>query len=237
MKIQLNADVGEGMNNDVALMPFLTYANIACGGHMGDIDTITKAIKLAERCNVKVGAHPSYPDKVNFGRQSMSINRTDLEKVIEKQIDLFLQGANISQVPMHHIKLHGALYNDVFMEEKSTCWFLNFIFKKYKDVKLFVPIGAKDFVDKDYQSIVLFEAFADRNYNDQLQLVARSESRASIENPSLALKHVQQLFLENKLTSVAGNKHKIQADTFCLHGDNRNVLAIAEEIYQLKKSV
>ena len=235
MKIQLNADVGEGMGNDAKLMPFLAYANIACGGHVGNENSIKKTIQLAQKYNVKVGAHPSYPDKVNFGRQSMSMSFESLEKIIDKQIDAFLKVAHTLQVTLYHIKLHGALYNDIFNSETATQWFLKYVFEKHQAIKVFVPIGAKHSVEKTYKDIVIYEAFADRNYNNQLQLVSRSQPNASIENPKEALRHVQQLFIENKLTSLTGSLHPVIADTFCLHGDNPMVLAIAEEIYQLNK--
>ena len=111
MKIQLNADVGEGMLNDIELMPFLTYANIACGGHIGDENSVRKTIKLAQKYEVKVGAHPSYPDKGNFGRESILMSFQDLEQTIIEQVDLFLKSAEVLKATMYHIKLHGALYN------------------------------------------------------------------------------------------------------------------------------
>lgn len=237
MKIQLNADVGEGMTNDAELMSFLMYANIACGGHTGSLESVKKTITLAQKLAVKVGAHPSYPDKVNFGRQSLTMSLKDLEQSINEQIDLFLQAARELNVSMHHIKLHGALYNDVFKDPNKTNWFLNFISKKYKEVKIFAPFSAKDFIDQNFSKSVIFEAFADRNYNDQLQLVSRLEPNALIESASVAFEHVRQLFIENKLITTKGNEHNVYADTFCLHGDNPNALAIAKELHQLKKRV
>ena len=237
MNIQLNADVGEGMLNDAQLMPFLTYANIASGGHTGNENSIQQTVSLAQKYNVKVGAHPSYPDKDNFGRKSMQISLLNLEQTISKQVDLFLKVVKNLNTSMYHVKLHGALYNDVFKEEKLTHWFLNFIAKKYEGTKVFVPVGAKDYVKPNYQHMIIYEVFADRNYNDELQLVPRSYPNAVLEKPIEVLKHVQGLFLKNKLTSINGNRFKVKADTFCLHGDNPNVIAIAEIINELKKSV
>ena len=235
MKIQLNADVGEGMANDAELMPFLSYANIACGGHAGSINTIKQTIQLAKEYGVKVGAHPSYPDTFNFGRQSMSMSLQDLEKTIIEQVDLFIEAAKVMEVLMNHIKLHGALYNDVFKDVKKTKWFLNFVSKQYKDVKVFVPVGVEKYVESSFRDMVMYEAFADRNYNNQLQLVSRSISNATIDNPDEVFKHVQGVFLDNKLTTVYGNVFNVEANTFCLHGDNPNVVAIAKKINQLEK--
>lgn len=237
MKIKLNADVGEGMANDVELMPFLTYANIACGGHTGSLESIKKTIKLAQKREVKVGAHPSYPDKANFGRQSLAINKEGLQQTICEQVDLFLEAATELCATMHHIKLHGALYNDVFKDLRKTNWFLNFVTEKYKEVKIFAPFLVKDFIDEKFNDLVIYEAFADRNYNNQLQLISRSLPNACMENENEALKHVKLLFLQNKLITIEGNEHNVKADTFCLHGDNPNVLAIAQELHQLEKRV
>ena len=121
----LNADVGEGIDVDNVLTPFLTFANIACGGHAGNRQTITQTIKLAKKYNVKIGAHPSYIDKENFGRVSHKLPIADLEKLLQNQIDFFTEQANVLNMDMHHIKLHGALYNDVFANNEMTYWFLN----------------------------------------------------------------------------------------------------------------
>jgi len=235
MKIALNADVGEGMINDEALMSYLTYANIACGGHFGDVESITKTIGIAKEKGVKIGAHPSYLDKENFGRKSMRVDQQELELLLKIQIDRVVYIAKTQNIDMHHVKLHGALYNDVFANENLIDWFLNWISKNYKTIKVFVPIGAKKYIDIKYKNIVIYEAFADRNYNNQLQLISRNYNNASIEEPGIALKHVENMFLKNILNTIEGGTYKIEADTFCLHGDNPNVLNIADEIYQLNK--
>ena len=235
MQIKLNADVGEGMTTDSLLIPYLTYANIACGGHFGSRATIKKTIQLAKENNVKVGAHPSYPDKDNFGRKSMDISTESLQEILKEQIALFQEITLVKKVNMHHVKLHGALYNDVFKDSKKTNWFLNWMQSNYEKVKIFVPIGAKEFVESQFLDTVIFEAFADRNYDDEMQLVARSQENASIESSEIALKHVKQLFVNNKLITITGKEFLINADTFCLHGDNPNVIEIANTLVTLNK--
>lgn len=234
MKIALNADVGEGMGNDEALMEYLTYANVACGGHFGTVGTITETIYFAKAKGVKIGAHPSYLDKKNFGRKTMIVNQQELESLLKIQIDRFVDIVKKEGLKMHHIKLHGALYNDVFTSKNLINWFLNWVAEYYKNTNVFVPIGARKYIDIKYENIVIYEAFADRNYNDQLQLISRNKKNASIENLDKVLKHVKDMFLNNTLNAIEGEAYKIEADTFCLHGDNPNVLAIARKIHQLK---
>ena len=235
MKIALNADVGEGMESDSDLMKYLTYANIACGGHFGNSETIKEAIQLAKINGVKIGAHPSYPDTENFGRKSLNIDRSSLEDTLLHQINEFLEISISENIQMHHIKLHGALYNDVFQNEKLTVWFLNWVNEKYKNVRIFVPVAAKEYIENKYQEKVIYEAFADRNYNAQLQLISRSHNKASITDPNIALKHVKSMFEDNVLISIEGGIKQLKADTFCLHGDNLNALLIAEKIHELYK--
>ena len=110
MKIALNADVGEGVKNDEALMKYLAYANIASGGHYGDVESITKTISIAKEKGVKIGAHPSYLDKENFGRKSMNVGQQELEFLLKIQIDRVVDIAKTQNIDMHHVKLHGALY-------------------------------------------------------------------------------------------------------------------------------
>ena len=109
--IDINCDLGEGIGNDAEIMPYINSCNIACGGHFGDLQTIKETILLAQKYAVKVGAHPSFPDKENFGRKLMTLSDNDLMDSISQQIKLFHQACNETGARMHHVKLHGALYN------------------------------------------------------------------------------------------------------------------------------
>ncbi|WP_010521693.1 LamB/YcsF family protein [Aquimarina agarivorans] len=228
----MNADVGEGMDTDKALMPYLKYANIACGGHAGNAKTIKQTILLAKQHRVLVGAHPSYPDKENFGRKSLSMSLVDLEISLLEQVHCFQKIANTLGNHMHHIKLHGALYNDIFKKQQTSQWFLDFINTNFKKCQVFVPSMAKKFVPLNQRN-VFYEAFADRNYMDDLSLVPRIKNNAILNTPDKVCAHVKQMYTTNTVTSVTGKKVAIKADTFCLHGDHSNVLAIAESISNL----
>ena len=112
LNIDINCDMGEGMGNESYIMPFISSANIACGGHTGNADTIKRTIEIALAHHVAIGAHPSYYDRENFGRVSQFISVLELAELIAEQYYLFEKIANEMGAPIHHVKLHGALYND-----------------------------------------------------------------------------------------------------------------------------
>lgn len=230
--LKLNADIGEGMPNDAALMPYLSYVNIACGGHFGSAATINETIKLAEKFAVKVGAHPSYPDLENFGRKSVIISKKALYLSLKKQIELFKECCALHQLKMHHIKLHGALYNDIFSSEIDTRYFINWVIEQYPNVKIFVPLIAVSFVLEHQKKHIIIEAFADRNYNDDLSLVSRYKPKAILGSVK---KIEQQLssILNGRITTIMGTDIKISAQTLCIHGDHPLAVEIAQSLNSL----
>lgn len=235
MKVKLNCDLGEGIGNDALLMPYLSACSIACGGHFGNASTIKTAIKLALKYKVKIGAHPSYPDKANFGRQSLNdlnISTETLKQSLQDQMLLFDKVLLKNDASLHHIKAHGALYNDIAKNEKLAHLFLEII-STYKNRSiLFVPDKSviKDLaIEKGFQ--IMLEAFADRNYTDDLKLASRSCSNAIIEEPEKVIRHVSEIINHKQLTTIRGNKISIQAETFCIHGDHKNAVAIARKLY------
>lgn len=228
MKFRINCDLGEGMSNDAELMPYLDECNIACGGHFGDTQTIQSVITLAIKHNVLVGAHPSFPDKENFGRNIISLSPDDLSHSLYNQILHFNKVCSQLNVKMNHIKLHGALYNLTCVDAQFAQLVLNVYQKFDLAFKLFLP----------YQSVIAemakdkfqisYEAFIDRSYNSDLSLVNRLQHGAIINDPMLACKQVNSILNNNYVTSLDGNKVKIKADTFCLHGDNPNALKLVQ---------
>ena len=177
--ININCDVGEGINNEEKLMPYIQFCNIACGGHIGDNLTMEKVVALAKKFNVKIGAHPSYPDKENFGRKSIQIDEKSLIKSIRKQIDSLLKILKNQGCLLYHIKPHGALYNDISRDRGKATIFLNAIGGYKENIKLFVPFNSEIealAIEKGFS--ILYEAFADRNYNADLSLVPRNNSNA-----------------------------------------------------------
>lgn len=235
MEVSFNCDLGEGIGNDALLMPYLSACSIACGGHFGNASTIETAIKLALKHKVKIGAHPSYPDKANFGRQNLNdlnINSEMLKQSLQDQILLFDKILLKNDANLHHIKAHGALYNDIAKNERLAHLFLEIISTYKNRCILFVPDRSviKDLAtEKGFQ--IMLEAFADRNYTDDLKLVSRSRSNAIIEEPEKVIRHVSEIINHKQLTTISGNKMSIQAETFCIHGDHKNAVAIAKQLY------
>lgn len=231
--IDINCDVGEGIANEHLLMPHITSCNIACGGHFGDRNSIDKTILLALKNNVLIGAHPSFPDRENFGRKWMQISDENLSKSIQFQMDLFLQRMSISKATLHHIKPHGALYNAIAIDEHLAIIFIKSIQKYIDNVFLYVPYKSViEEVAKNNDVKIKYEAFADRNYNDDLTLVNRSHPNALITDKELVFQHVSKMVFEGKVTTISGDEKRIKSDTFCVHSDTQNALEIVNYLSQ-----
>ena len=225
--IDINCDVGEGVGNEADLLPLISSCNIACGGHAGDDRSMAQVVKLAKQYNVHIGAHPSYPDKENFGRFSMDIGSTELVKSIRIQIHALKIILRKEQVSLHHIKPHGALYNDLVKNEALADLFLKAIASDKESVVLYAPPGsviAKKAIKYDFK--VRLEAFADRSYNQDLSLVSRKLPNAVLNDPKIVLDHLVKMVLENKVVTVDGRESHIAAKTYSLHGDTLNALQI-----------
>ncbi|WP_299670283.1 5-oxoprolinase subunit PxpA [uncultured Polaribacter sp.] len=235
--IDINCDVGEGINNEHLLMPYISSCNIACGGHFGNAETITKTIEIAIKNNVLIGAHPSFPDKENFGRKVIDISDKDLKESIKNQLELFLdQLANFNQ-KMHHIKPHGALYNLIAVDKSTANLFIEITKKYLRNCFLYVPYNsAVEKIAIQNNIKINYEAFADRNYNENLMLVSRAKEIALITNSEEVFKHVFLMIKNQKVKTISGAEKFIKADTFCLHGDTENAIEIAKGLSErLKK--
>ena len=166
INVNLNADLGEGTNIEKVIMPFLSSCSIACGGHTGDADTMSEAIQIAVESNVKIGAHPSYPDKDGFGRIPISISNKDLSKSLILQINSLKQILNDFQINLDHIKPHGALYNLSAKNYDLAMLLIEVMIQNFYDVFLYVPSGS--LIEKlalENSVKIKKEVFLDRNYN------------------------------------------------------------------------
>jgi UPF0271 protein len=235
--IDFNCDVGEGVENEHLLMPYISCCSIACGGHFGDEKSIDETIQLAIENKVKIGAHPSFPDKENFGRKMMSISDDELHKSIIFQLDIFLERLHRKNAKLHHIKAHGALYHLIAKDKKAATVFVNAIKKYVEKAYLYVPYNSEiEKVAVENNINIKYEAFADRNYNNDLSLVSRTKSNAIISNPSEVYEHVLNMIQNDCVKTVSNSLIKIKADTFCIHGDNQNALEILQEVTVLLKT-
>jgi len=228
-KIDLNADIGEGMPYDGELIRYISSCNIASGGHFGDEMSISETIKLAKNHRVKVGAHPSYPDKKYFGRQSMDISDQDLIKSIDDQLSDFKSNCNELNVNWHHIKFHGALYNDLKSDEEKAVALTKLIKKKYPDIVLYVPPNSiVKRIAQDCDVKVCVEGFADRAYNEDLSLVSRGLPGAVLLKAEDVIEQVENLVLFQRVKTISGTYQPVNVQTICLHGDTPTALELTK---------
>ena len=225
--IDINCDVGEGIGNEADILPLISSCNIACGGHTGDAESMARTVALAKKHGVLVGAHPSYPDCGNFGRTTMVIEDDLLKKDIQRQISDLTTILNREQVPLNHIKAHGALYNDLAKNPALADLFLSVIEPYKPSAVLYVPPDSIIALKAKEQGFsIKFEAFADRNYNDDLSLVSRRFPSAVIREPKAVLDHLVAMVEKEKVITINGVERALQADTYCLHGDTPNAFQI-----------
>ena len=241
MPLLLNCDLGESfgawkMGLDDQVMPFIDQANIACGFHAGDPVVIKKTLLAAKRNNVQVGAHPSYPDISGFGRRSMKIPAVELIALLQYQIAALTGMASNLGIEVAYVKPHGALYNDMMadghirsavMEAISECHQpLSFILQATPDAETHRKEA------RAFGLEVLFEAFADRCYDDSGALLSRAKEGA-VHSREKMLEQVIQLQQHGTVTTVSGHQLELQADSLCVHGDNMDGVNAIEKIRQL----
>ena len=227
----INCDLGEGLPNDGILMPFLDSANIACGGHTGDEKSIDTAIHLAKKNSIKVGAHPSYPDRENFGRKYMAMDLKLLRTVLLKQIQFFEKICHQNDVSMNHIKPHGALYNFAAKDDLTAFTLIHLVEEYFPEAYLYCPaesLMAGMAIEAGIK--IKREVFADRSYNDDLSLVDRSKPKALLTDPQEVIEHVGWMVYEKKIKTISGNFIPIEAETICVHGDNTSAIEILKGI-------
>ena len=231
-QIDINSDVGEGVGNETELMPLISSCNIACGGHAGDEVTMAETIRLAIKYHVKIGAHPSYPDKPNFGRKMMDIPASDLIFSLKKQLTNFLHVLRKEGGELHHIKPHGALYNAIAKDEGLADTFLDAI-EDLKSIPIYLPHLSKIHraaIKRGFRFYL--EAFADRNYYANLMLVSRVDENALIKEPKMVLEHVLNMAKRKQVKTIDGEFIEIMAHTFCVHGDTSSALEILTYLHQ-----
>jgi UPF0271 protein len=217
MKIDLNCDLGEGVGNDEAIMPYITSANIACGFHAGDEKTMRETLRLAKRFGVNAGAHPSWDDRENFGRREMSASSEEVDKLVFEQIQTLAGIAKEEGVTLTHVKPHGALYNQSAKDvelAKAIAWVIKSI---SVDLILVGLAGSRSIeAGREMGLRVASEGFPDRGYNADGSLISRLLPGALIEAPEDVARHAIELVKTGRL------------DTLCLHGDHPNAAANAK---------
>jgi UPF0271 protein len=237
MKIDINCDMGEGIGNDAAIMPYISSANIACGYHAGNEKIMKRTIELCLQYNVVIGAHPSFLDKENFGRTEMHLSTSEVYDLVIKQIHLFNKIVKQSGASLHHIKPHGALYNMSAKDSQLAATIALAV--KDVDEKLILYGLSGSYSISEAKKIGLRtanEIFADRTYQDDRTLTPRSKPNALIEDEDKAVQQVLQIIKEGTVTALTGKIISMKADTICIHGDGKHASEFAKRIHAVLKN-
>ena len=236
MEININCDLGEkskfhSIKNDPQLLNIVNSANIACGYHAGDEQTMEMVIQISKKNGVSMGAHPSFNDPENFGRKRMNLNSLEIKKLIFEQYEILQKIAQNYNENVTHIKPHGAL-NNMACEDLELATTLAVAIKEInKDIIYLVPTGSQMEVAAKKNSLrIACEIFADRNYEDNGNLISRSKPNALITDPELAKKHVLSMVKNQAINCLSGKQIPCEIDSVCIHGDNESSLATAKSI-------
>jgi len=236
MEININCDLGEkskhhSNKHDPDLLKIVNSANVACGYHAGDEETMRQTIKISKTNGVSIGAHPSFNDPENFGRERINLSSTEIEKLIKDQYEILQNIASEYNEKVSHIKPHGAL-NNMACEDIELATILAKTIKSInKDLIYLVPTGSNmEKAAKTLDMKIACEIFADRNYEDDGNLVSRKKSNALITNPDEAKKHVLKMVKTQSLNCHSGKQIPCEIDSVCIHGDNISSLSTAKSI-------
>lgn len=226
---------GQVTNQDESFMPFLSSANISCGAHSGTSQIIENTMKLASEHKLRIGAHPSYPDKENFGRKSITIDPIALKVSLLNQIHFLQEIGYKYNIQINYIKPHGALYNDIANDENLARIVLSCVHDIDPKLKIMGLSGSP--LEKWVSSAGLefiSEVFADRRYTPLLKLKSRKESGALITSEE-EMREQLALFLNNQVKDEKGQVHSIKCDSICFHSDTPNALTMIKSAFNFLK--
>lgn len=228
--IDLNADLGEGYD-DAAVMPHISSANIACGFHAGDAETMRRTVELCVRHRVAIGAHPSLPDREGFGRREIDIQPNEIYTQTRQQIGALAAFANAAGTKLHHVKPHGALYNMAARDRALA----DAIARAVRDCDLdLILVGLAGSVSIDAAReaglACAQEAFCDRRYRADGSLTPRSQAGAVIEDIDRAIDQAVSIAMRSEAVADDGSRVRIEADTLCVHGDRANAGEFARRL-------
>ena len=236
MEININCDLGEksklhNNENDPYLLGIVNSANVACGYHAGDEETMDQVIKISKENGVSIGAHPSFDDTDNFGRKRMNLSSSEVRKLIIDQYEILQRIAFNHNENVTHIKPHGALNNMACEDLALATTIAKAVNEIGKDIIYLVPTGSKmEIAAKKLNMKIACEIFADRNYEDDGNLVSRSKPNALITDPEQANKHVLSMVQNQALNCFSGKQIPCKIDSVCIHGDNKSSLDTAKSI-------
>jgi len=240
----LNCDLGESygswtMGLDAEVMPHIDQANVACGFHGGDPLTIRRTLALARQHGVSVGAHPSYPDLVGFGRRPMHLSADEIVANLQYQVAALEGMARCQQLELAYVKPHGALYNEMMANPQVRSAIMEAVASYHRPLALMLQATADAAAHQaeadGFGLSLLFEAFADRCYDDDGRLLSRGRPGA-VHDHERMLAQVEQLCREGSVTTVSGHVLPLRADTLCVHGDNLEAVRAIQAIRRLVRA-
>ena len=237
LTVDINCDMGEGIGHDEAIMPFISSANIACGYHAGDEETMKQTIRLALEKKVSIGAHPSFFDRKNFGRVEMNLRVDEIYDLVILQLRAIDRIIKEHNTVLHHVKPHGALYNMSARDPYISRAIAQAVKDFDHDLVLFVLSGShsKELAD-ELGLKTASEVFADRTYQDDGSLTPRSQPNALMDDSEQAVQQALQMVTQGTVTTVTGKTISIVADTICIHGDGHHAMQFAKAINQELKT-
>ena len=236
MEININCDLGEksefhSTKYDPDLLEIVNSANIACGFHAGDPETMRNTIEISKKNNVSIGAHPSFNDPENFGRKRQNLPENEIKKLIIDQYEALQRIAENLGTKVTHIKPHGALNNMACEDLNLSRILAKTIFNINKNLIYLVPTGSKmEEAGREFDMKIACEIFADRNYEDDGNLISRSKKNAIISDPEKCKKHVLDMVKSQSINCLSGKKIPCKIDSICIHGDNIESLETAKQI-------
>jgi UPF0271 protein len=230
----INCDMGEGLDNDDLLMPYIDAANIACGFHAGNTETIKTTIELAQKNNVQIGAHVSYNDKENFGRKEMQLSKEVVYEIVAEQLFLFSNIAKQMGQDVAHVKPHGALYNQAAKDLTLATTIASAVFDQLPTAVFFGLSGSIMMqAAKNIGLTTAHEVFADRAYLKDGSLCPRNIEGSVFTNEESVATQVSLIIKEKKIKTIDGAVIDVAAETICIHADTPNALTFAKTIYHL----
>ena len=236
MEININCDLGEkskhhSNHNDPKLLDIVNSANVACGYHAGDDQSMNQVVEISKKNQVSIGAHPSFNDPENFGRKRMNLSSSEIRRLIIDQYAILQNIASKHGENVTHIKPHGALNNMACEDIELATIIAKAIYEIDKSLIYLVPTGSKmELTAKKLNMNIACEIFADRNYEDDGNLVSRSKPHALITDPEVAKKHVLSMVKNQAINCHSGKQIPCEIDSVCIHGDNESSLATAKSI-------
>lgn len=230
--IDINCDLGEGIGNEAAIMPFISSVNIACGFHAGSPLTMQETVSLAKKHQVAIGAHPSYPDREHFGRRTMHLPANEIYAMVVYQVGAMAAICTTEKIKLHHIKLHGALYNQAAVDRVIADAVVAAIKDFDASLKIYGLSGSVLISLAKAAGIrAVEEAFADRSYTSEGTLTSRSMPHAMLTDPAEVTAQALSIALRNTVRATDQSILQLNAETLCIHGDGLHAQAFAKAVY------